>query len=104
MGMAGHLQGMSENLLGCRSFCGGSSFLCGSGLGLLGAAATGGFLGLFLGGSQGGLVEVHKLYQDHFCGVTAAETGVEDTEVSTGTVCHLRGDGAEKSLLWPRWW
>ena len=82
-------------LLGGRSLsCGG--LFCGSGLGLLCAAAAGGLLGLFLAGSKRCLVEVHELYKNHFCCVTLAEAGVEDTEVSTGTIGHLGSDGAEE--------
>ena len=77
---------LSGRSLGCGSF----------GLGLLGAAATGGLLGFLLAGGKGGLVEVHELYEHHFGGVTAAETGVEDTEVSTGTIGHFGSDGAEE--------
>ena len=79
----------------CRSFsCGG--LCCGSGFGLLCAATAGGLLGLFLAGSKCCLVEVHEFYKNHFCGVTLTEAGVEDTEVSTGTIGHLGSDGAEE--------
>ena len=67
-----------------------------SSLGLLGAAAAGRLLGFLLGGSEGGFVEVDQLHHDDGSGVTLAETEVEDTGVSTGTVSDLGSDGAEE--------
>ena len=95
------MRGSAFSISACRSLLGGGSLGLGrgsggSGLGgLLGAAAAGALLRLLRGG-EGRLVEVDELDENHLGGITLAEAGVQDPEVSTGTVGDLRSDRPEE--------